>query len=375
MAESIMVACDLHDKTMVLKIARGRESAEKLVVRNTAACRTRLLEQLQERSRDAGGARVVFAYEASGQGFGLYDELTAANIECHVLAPTKIARSTQQRQHKTDEKDADLILQLLRGHVLAGNPLPTVWIPDVQTRDDRELVRARLDAAEKGVMIKVQIQSLLKRNRLIRPAELKCAWTKKASGWLRMVTRDATVGQGIRTTLASLLRQWEFLQGEIEQLDKALVDLAATPRYRAAIRELIKLQGVGLLTALVFLTEIGDVGRFANRRQIGAYLGLVPRSYESGEAGDRKGHITRQGSPRVRRVLCQAVWTRIRQTGSDHELYQCQVARNPKHKKIAVVAAMRRLGVRMWHRAQVGRQQAPPNPLPSPADAPALASG
>ena len=42
-----------------------------------------------------------------------------------------------------------------------------------------------------------------------------------------------------------------------------------------------------MLTALVFLTEMGDLARFANRRQIGAYLGLVPRSYESGAAGDR----------------------------------------------------------------------------------------
>jgi transposase len=361
MAEFIMVACDLHDKSMVLKIARGREAAQKLVVRNTSAGRKGLIEQLLERARAAGGARVIFAYEASGQGFGLYDELTAANIECHVLAPTKIARSTQQRQHKTDDKDADLILQLLRGQVLAGNPLPTVWIPDAQTRDDRELVRARLDAAEKGVAIKVQIQSLLKRNRLTRPAELKCAWTKKASGWLRLVTRDPGVGEGTRATLASLLRQWEFLQEEIERLDEALERLAASPRYCATVDGLIKLQGVGVLTALVFLTEMGDLARFANRRQIGAYLGLVPRSYESGAAGDRKGHITRQGSSRVRRALCQAVWTRIRHDGSDHATYERLVKRNPKHKKIAVVAAMRRLGVRMWHTAQAAKAETTSN--------------
>jgi transposase len=360
MAEFIMVACDLHDKTMLLKIARGREAAEKMSVRNTSAGRMRLIEQLRERSRAAEGARVIFAYEASGQGFGLYDELTAANFECHVLAPTKIARSTQHRQRKTDEKDADLILQLLRGHVLAGNPLPTVWIPDVQTRDDRELVRARLDAAEKGVAIKTQIQCLLKRNRLTRPEDLKCAWTKKASAWLRMVTRDPAVGTGARSTLASLLRQWEFLEEEIERLDEALANLASSPRYATAVGELVKLQGVGLLTALVYLTEIGDLGRFANRRQISAYLGLVPRSYESGAADDRKGHITRQGSSRVRRVLCQAVWPRVRQEGVDHAAYQRLVEKNPKHKKIAVVAAMRRLGVRMWHRARA----VPPQPTP-----------
>jgi transposase len=361
MAEFIMVACDLHDKTMVLKIARSREAADKVTLRNTSAGRARLIEQLRERSQAAAGARVIFAYEASGQGFGLYDELAAAGFECHVLAPTKIARSTQHKQRKTDEADAEQILQLLRGHVLAGNPLPKVWIPDIQTRDDRELVRARLDAAEKGALIKAQIQGLLKRNRLTRPEQLKCAWTKKASVWLRAVTRDPAVGVGTRATLASLLRQWEFLQEEIERLDETLESLAHAPRYARAISELVQLQGVGALTALVFLTEIGDLGRFANRRQISAYLGLVPRSYESGAANDRKGHITRQGPSRVRRVLCQAVWSRIRQDGADHAAYQRLVERNPKHKKIAVVAAMRRLGVRMWHQA------APREALPSGA--------
>ena len=360
MAEFIMVACDLHDKTMLLKLARGREAAEKISVRNTAAGRKRLIEQLRERARAVSGGRVIFAYEASGLGFGLHDELTAANIECHVLAPTKIARSTQQRQQKTDEKDADLILQLLRGYVLAGNPLPTVWIPDVQTRDDRELVRARLDAAEKGVTIKVQIQSLLKRNRLTRPTELKSAWTKKAASWLRAVSRDPAVGAGTRATLASLLRQWEFLEEELGRLDEAVASLATSPRYSAMLTELVKLPGVGVLTALVFLTEMGDVSRFANRRQISAYLGLAPRSYESGAANDRKGHITRQGSPRLRRVLCQAVWSRIRQEGPDHTTYQRLVERNPKHKKIAVVATMRRLGVRMWHKAHDARTDPTP---------------
>ena len=46
MAEFIMVACDLHDKTMLLKIARGREAAEKVSLRNTSASRRRLIEQL-----------------------------------------------------------------------------------------------------------------------------------------------------------------------------------------------------------------------------------------------------------------------------------------------------------------------------------------
>jgi transposase len=106
---------------------------------------------------------------------------------------------------------------------------------------------------------------------------------------------------------------------------------------------------------------VGDLRRFANRRQISAYLGLVPRSYESGDQQDRKGHITRQGPARVRRVLCQAAWSRIPEDRVDHAAYQRIVTKNPKHKKIAVVAMMRRLAVQMWHRGQQAPSQAKPS--------------
>ena len=306
MAKFIMVACDLHDKTMLLKVSTGRGAAETVSVRNTPAGRQRLIAELQARAKAAGGAKIILAYEASGQGFGWYDELIAAGIECHVLAPTKMARSVQQERNKTDEKDAEQILQLLRGHVLAGNPLPTVWVPDPQTRDDREGVRCRLDAAEKLTAVKTQVQSLLKRSHQARPAGLGQGWTRRFWAWLRGLCRDEAQGLGLRETLTSLLRQLEFLEQEVRRLDQALLRLAAVPRYEATVNRVVQqLTGVGVLTALVFLTEVGDLRRFANRRQISAYLGLAPRSYESGSASDRKGHITRQGPSRVRRVCAR----------------------------------------------------------------------
>jgi transposase len=337
-----------------LKIARGREVGETLTLSNSSSGRLKLIRWLQAQSQTAGGAAVIFAYEASGQGFGLYDQLTAAGFACHVLAPTKIARSPQQGRHKTDHKDAELLLQLLRGHVLAGNPLPSVWIPDLQTRDDREIVRARLDAAEKVTGLKAQIQGALKRAGLVRPETSGRAWTRTFWAWLRELTPEGSSGKpGFRGALASLLRQLESLEAEVEQLDLELLRLAESWRYAPAVQKLAQLQGVGVLTALVFLTEVGDPHRFANRRQIGAYLGLVPTSHESGRASDRKGHITRQGPSRVRRVLCQATWCRVRATGgADRAAYERTVQKNPQHKKIAVVAVMRRLAVRMWHAAK-----------------------
>ena len=78
-------------------------------------------------------------------------------------------------------------------------------------------------------------------------------------------------------------------------------------------------------------------------------MGLTPSSDESGEHADRKGHITRVGSPSVRKILCQAAWSRVQHDKHEREFYLRLVAKNPKKKKIALVACMRRLAVRLWH--------------------------
>jgi transposase len=349
MCQVIMVACDLHVKTMVLKIAEDRNLPEKRVLANTPAARAALGTLLRERAA-ATGAEVVFAYEASSLGFGLYDELTAAGIRCHVLAPSKMTRSAAQKKTKNDDRDAEWILETLRGHVLAGNALPDVWVPDRQTRDDRELVRARLDAAQKITAAKSQIKGLLKRASIERPSALGKGWTRRYVAWLRGLTADdSPLGSGARSALTALLRQLAFLQKELRQFDHRLQDLAQTPRYVRSFYALQRLPGVGLVTALVYLTELGDVRRFRNRRQLSAYLGLVPSSHESGASSDRKGHITRQGPSRVRHVLCQAAWVGVRHDGREKEAFDRIAARNPKHRKIAAVASMRRLAIRMWH--------------------------
>jgi hypothetical protein len=58
-------------------------------------------------------------------------------------------KAVNDKKRKYDERDAQKIFKLLRAHVLAGNDLLDIWIPDQQTRDDRELVRSRVDLGKK----------------------------------------------------------------------------------------------------------------------------------------------------------------------------------------------------------------------------------
>jgi transposase len=346
----ILAGADVHDKSILVKVAVGRGEPEVESWPNDVSGRRRLLKSLVGRARRAGAVEIHFAYEASSVGFGLYDELSEAGVNCSVLAPTKIRKSVQERRRKTDEKDAERILEVLRGHVLAGNGLPAVWVPDMETRDDRELVRTRLEISSEITSLKTKIQMLLKRNGPRAPKEAGESWTVGYWGWLEgLMAEGSDLGFGAREALKSLVERLRFHEEHCSGLDRAVRKLSKTERYRDQVKELVALKGVGLLTAMVFLAEMGDLRRFSNRREVGAYLGLVPAANESGEAADRKGRITKEGSSRVRRVLCQATWARVRTDVSERRFYRRIVDRNPKRKKKAVVASMRRLAIRMWH--------------------------
>ncbi len=343
MKEVILCGVDMHDNSLVCRVAVGRGSAQTLRFGNTQGGRKQMFHHLAGLSKRPGPARRVVAYEASTQGFCLYDDCRDAGIECYILAPTKMRKSKKDRKKKNDEADAQLILETLRGHVLAGNELPCIWIPDDKTRMDRETVRARLDLGRKLTQVKTQVQTLLKAHRLRKPGNVDKTWTRPYREWLTRLAEEWPA-------LASLVRQVEYLERETALLDREVETLSQEKRYELPCRALVEnIKGVGRLTAMVYLTEMGDLSRFVNRRKVGAFLGLVPSSSESGEANDRKGHITREGSARIRRVLCQATWSHVRCGGVEKASYERIVRRNPKHKKIAVVAVMRQLGVRMWH--------------------------
>ncbi len=361
MMRYIFAGIDLGDKNSVARIATDKECSERFGFNNTRRGRARLFAELKRRSQAAGNARIVMAYEASSCGFVLRDEAKAAGMECHVLAPTKMEKSVDQRRHKNDDRDAEDVLDRLRGHILAGSRLPTVWVPDTRTRDDREVLRTRLQCGEKLTQVKTQIQMLLKRHGLERPADLGSSRTKGYFQWLEALSVSESLNWGTRQSLASLLRQLRGIEEEIQQLDKLVEQLAQHPRHKAIVEALKKEKGVGLLTALVFRTEIGDALRFRRGRHIGKFVGLTPTSHESGQQSDRKGHISRQGPPRLRKVLCQASWVHVRHDPASRQFYERLVQKNPKKKKIALVAVMRRLAVRLWHRMREAELNLIPN--------------
>jgi transposase len=344
-----MFGGDVHEKSIATRSAAGREKSEKRMFPNTAVGRMKLAEHINKK---ADGAEAVFAYEASSVGFVLCDELTEHGIECHVLAPSGMAKSPKTAKDKTDDKDAERILELVRGHVMAGNKLPDVWVPDNDTREDRELVRQRISVADKATAVKNSIRARLVRHGIERPVDTGKDWTKRYRAWLDELSDlegSGPLDRRSREAHGSDLRILDCLEKEKASLDKLIEALASEEKYAEPLLEMRKLKGVSTVTGMTFMTEIGDMSRFDNRRKLASYLGLTPSSFESGESDDRKGRITRQGSSRVRKMLCQSAWIHIRYNPNEKSVYERILRRNPKRKKKAIVAVMRRLGIRLWH--------------------------
>lgn len=350
MTKVTMIGCDLHDRSMLLRYSVGNGQVQQLCYDNDASGRRRMIVRLRAIAEKHKSDRIFFAYEASGLGFGLCDQLYDAGIECHVLSPTLLPTTPKSAKLKTDAKDAQMILEHVRAHVLAGNALAAVWTPPQRLRDDRELIRARVDVADEITRVKLRIGSMFKRRGMKITGPTKSRWTQAFVRYLRDVVIP-TLDYAVGVKLGLLLDRLEMYFRERNELDKAVKQLSQEDRYQVSCRELRKLPGVGLLVAMTFLTEMGDLLRFHNRREIAAYLGLCPSCHESGETNDRKGRITRQGPARLRKVLCQAAWVSIGKGNCEQarETYH-RVRQNQKHRtKKALVALMRKLAIRMWH--------------------------
>lgn len=347
--KEIFCAIDLHQAKMMVAVAvdRGPVSFQEYDTDMDSGV-MELSDRLHGLARRLE-ARVWVTYEASGCGFLLADFMTAEGFETSVLAPTRLPMTAKSRGRKTDKNDALRLLEVLRGHVLAGNELPSVWVPSRQLRDDREVVRRRLDVQEKGAEVKNQIHGLLRRYGIKKPAGLKTCWSKRYRAWLADTVK--CLEPGAAQALSSLLRELSYFESEAQAVTALVEALADRDDYRSKVAALISIKGVGLLTAMVYLTELGDLSRFPNRRALASYLGLTPRSYESGEQDDRKGHISRQGPARVRKLLNQAAWAAVRWNARERRWFQGRTA-GGKNKKKMITAEMRRLAIVMWHTAQ-----------------------
>jgi transposase len=152
-----------------------------------------------------------------------------------------------------------------------------------------------------------------------------------------------------------LLRMIEEASRQILEFDKRIEEIAKEYDELALLDQV---PGIGTLTALTYLLTIEDPGRFEHSRDVGPYLGVKPKQYDSGKSHPELG-ITKAGDKLLRSYLVQAAHCHLRKGAPDSDLRTWGLAKAGKGKRTkrrAVVAVARKLGVllhRLWVTGEV----------------------
>lgn len=277
--------------------------------------------------------RIEAVYEAGCFGFTLYEQLTRAGIGCTVTPPTLVP--LEYGNHvKTDRRDSHKL-----AYFLSKGLLKAVWVPEPEACAERQLLRRRQQLVSHRVRVQQQIKSQLCLFGL-RVEQPRGPWTQRFFHQLQGLAEDnSAFGQSLQALLSLYQEQGRL----IEQQDQLLKELATSARYAEPVRLLRTIPGIGRVSALSLVLELGDVGRFGRAEQLAAYVGLTPAQYSSGQK-IRMGRITRCGKSQLRALLTEVAWTAIRQDPELRAVYERLKFR--RGAKRAIVAVTRRLLLR-----------------------------
>jgi transposase len=240
-----------------------------------------------------GPVKVV--YEAGPTGFGLARHLREHGVECLVAAPSKLQRPSGDRV-KTDARDAAHLARLLK-----LDEIVEVTVPSETQEAARDLVRAREDVRGDLMRARHRLSKLLLRQGIVWTGGQ--AWTGRHDVWLRSQRFDLP---GRQLAFDSAYETMTLTLDRRNRLDTAIVEMAEASEFTAVVRRLGCLRGISTLTGFGLAVEVGDWTRFSGST-IGAFLGLVPTEYSSGQSRSQ-GSITKTGNGHARRLLVEAAW-------------------------------------------------------------------
>ena len=217
-------------------------------------------------------------------------------VQNAVIAPSLMPRRPGDPV-KTDRRDAVQLSRLLR-----SGDLTPVWVPDQAKESLRDLARARDDARVDGLRARHQLGKFLSRQGISAPPAVGRSWSAKHQAWLNTLAFQEVAAQ---VTFDDYLASVRAAGERVRRMEAALVECAAEGRHPDLLRALQPLRGVGFVTAVTIVAEVGDLRHFQRAAEFMAYAGLVPTEHSSG-ATRRQGHITKAGNRLLRHVLVEA---------------------------------------------------------------------
>jgi transposase len=278
------------------------------------------------------GHELEVALEATTGWRFVVEELRAIGAAVHLAEPAETsARRGNKKRAKTDRADARHLRELL----MIGR-LPESWIPPGHLLDLRARVRLRHTLVDQRGEWQQRIQAVLyhhgfpQRNGLL---------TAENRAWLE----GLPLPDSAREQVAVALRMIDALDAQSAPITRALRLYA---RRQPGCRALMKHYGIGELTAVTILAELGDARRFSSSRHAVRYAGLDITVHQSDQRR-AAGHLSRQGPPALRWALFEAAQA-ARRPGSPDRGYYDQAAERLGGNR-ACLALARKLLKRSFH--------------------------
>jgi transposase len=226
----------------------------------------------------------------------IHDRLEERGVDVALSNPSK-TRLIAEAKVKTDKVDARTLAGLLRADMV-----PTCYVPGEELRSRRELLRHRLNLVKIRTGVKNRIHGLLDKHGLWMPETTP--FSDGNIAWLR----ERSLGFMDDAILRSDLALLETVNEQVERIEEKIAAIAAEERR---VRLLMTMTGVGYFTAMLILTEVGDIGRFRGEKEFASWMGLAPSVHQSGER-TRIGGVSGPGNKRLRWAMVECAQAAVR---------------------------------------------------------------
>jgi transposase len=240
------------------------------------------------RKRAPNAERVVF--ETGPLSVWFYHALTAEGLPAICIDARHAKAALDMAANKTDANDADGL-----AHLAEVGFYREVRVKGFDSMLMRTLITARRQLMKMRVQMSNQTRGLMKTFGLVVP---KGAGSVFEGNVLTLLEGEDNLAR----IILPMLQAWRDIRLRVAELSKQLVAMANADQR---CRLLTSIPGVGTVTATAFAAAVEDPTNFENSRAVGAWIGLTPKRYQSGEV-DYDGHISRRGDGKLRTLLYEA---------------------------------------------------------------------